>query len=619
MDSNNWKDTYRCDVAIIGGGFGGIAAAQALLAQGLSVLMTDEYAWIGGQVTSQALNVPDEWHDPLGEHVGINRSYQEYRNRIRDHYKSRYPLSEFGRSQLYLNPGNALCSGVAADSHVAHQVISEMLEPAVRSGHLTILNPAVPISAHRDGERGVSVTCASPTDASKRFTVEADFFLDATETGDTYPLLDIGYYLGSDPKSLFGEPHAGKTASREVIQSFTYCFVVEFVPGGNFTVSKPEGYEAIRDRRRFWLNVPRAPRESPAAFFHETVLPNGDRRVGFFDYRRTFDARNFESAEGLYSRAVINVGPNDYFEEPFLERPTRVAVLERAKTLSRTYLYWLQTEAPRDDGGFGYPELRPCAEATGTPDGLAQAPYIREGRRLKASQMVVEQDIASLDRKSSRSRPFGNSIGLGGFEIDIHNRVGDDGETDVSLGQKTLPYQIPLGSLVSPELGNFAVANKGIGVSQLANGAYRLHPGEWNIGEAAGMLAAFCLKRGIAHPNLAGSDLLAYQTELADRGVAMYWYDDLWLDHPAFAAAQILAVKDAWPGNPAHLRFDPEASVARVRQEYEAVMRRLGGMGLNVAEFTEIHHVAHNTRKSDVVHRLYHLIERQGWPKELLG
>lgn len=29
-----------------------------------------------------------------------------------------------------------------------------------------------------------------------------------------------------------------------------------------------------------------------------------------------------------------------------------------------------------------------------------------------------------------------------------------------------------------------------------SNGCYRLHPVEWNIGEAAGLLAAFCLDEG---------------------------------------------------------------------------------------------------------------------------
>jgi hypothetical protein len=37
-----------------------------------------------------------------------------------------------------------------------------------------------------------------------------------------------------------------------------------------------------------------------------------------------------------------------------------------------------------------------------------------------------------------------------------------------------------------------------IGVTHITNGCYRLHLVEWNIGEAAGGLAAYCLARGLA-------------------------------------------------------------------------------------------------------------------------
>ena len=41
-------------------------------------------------------------------------------------------------------------------------------------------------------------------------------------------------------------------------------------------------------------------------------------------------------------------------------------------------LYWMQTEAPRPDGGTGFPGLRLRPDVMGTADGLAQAPYHRE-------------------------------------------------------------------------------------------------------------------------------------------------------------------------------------------------------------------------------------------------
>jgi hypothetical protein len=40
---------------------------------------------------------------------------------------------------------------------------------------------------------------------------------------------------------------------------------------------------------------------------------------------------------------------------------------------------------------------------------------------------------------------------------------------------------------------NLLPACKNIGATHITNGCYRLHPVEWNIGESAGLLAAFCI------------------------------------------------------------------------------------------------------------------------------
>ena len=49
----------EADIAIIGGGTGGVAAALAALRSGRRVVLTEQYAWLGGQFTSQAVP-PDE-------------------------------------------------------------------------------------------------------------------------------------------------------------------------------------------------------------------------------------------------------------------------------------------------------------------------------------------------------------------------------------------------------------------------------------------------------------------------------------------------------------------------------------------------------------------------------
>src|SRR6478609_8923651 len=74
---------FACDVAVIGGSFGGCAAALAAARNGMRVVMTEECPWIGGQVTSQA--VPPDEH-PWIEQFGCTRSYRDFRDGVRDYY-----------------------------------------------------------------------------------------------------------------------------------------------------------------------------------------------------------------------------------------------------------------------------------------------------------------------------------------------------------------------------------------------------------------------------------------------------------------------------------------------------------------------------------------------------
>ncbi|PTQ57378.1 MAG: hypothetical protein BSOLF_1694 [Candidatus Carbobacillus altaicus] len=46
--------------------------------------------------------------------------------------------------------------------------------------------------------------------------------------------------------------------------------------------------------------------------------------------------------------------------------------LNEARELSLSFLYWLQTETPRDEGGYGYPELKPWPFIFDTTDGRAK-------------------------------------------------------------------------------------------------------------------------------------------------------------------------------------------------------------------------------------------------------
>lgn len=79
-------------------------------------------------------------------------------------------------------------------------------------------------------------------------------------------------------------------------------------------------------------------------------------------------------------------------------------------------------------------------------------------------------------------------VGIGSYRIDLHPSYRRN-----YLDIASWPHQIPLGALIPQRVENLLPAGKNLGVTHITNGCYRLHPIEWNIGEAAGALCAWCL------------------------------------------------------------------------------------------------------------------------------
>jgi hypothetical protein len=109
------------------------------------------------------------------------------------------------------------------------------------------------------------------------------------------------------------------------------------------------------------------------------------------------------------------------------------------------------------------------------------------------------------------------------YRIDLHPSTGGDNYIDVA----SCPFEIPLGALIPRRVGNLLPAGKNVGTTHITNGCYRLHPVEWNIGEAAGALASFCLDRGVSPRAVreAPGLLEEFQSHLTGHGVELRWPD----------------------------------------------------------------------------------------------
>lgn len=535
------NDTFlRCDVAVIGGGMGGVAAALTAADRGATVVLSEATDWLGGQMTSQGVSALDE--HPYIEQFGGTRTYYQLRDAIRGHYRQHHNAPAAMPDGTPLNPGNGWVSRLCFEPRVGVGVLESMLAPHVAAGRLTILLQHAPVAATMNGDQVVDVTLEDA--AGQHCTVAAAYVLDATELGDLLPLVGAEYVTGAEAQTDTGEPHACFDGARpNETQGFTFCFAVEHRPGEDHTIVEPAGYERFRNEQPYTLTLTGHTGE-PLPFHMFSRSPQG--LLPFWTYRRLRDGPLLDPSGSTRDIALVNWPGNDYHGARIMDvsPAERALSMDEAKRLALGFLRWLQTEAPHDNGhGRGYPGLRLLPAVMGTADGLSKAPYIREGRRIVARKRIVEGEIAAEGRAGARATHFTDSVGVGWYHIDLHACVGNPR----SMYAPTLPFQIPLGALLPCRITNLIAACKNIGTTYLTNGAYRVHPVEWNIGEAAGALAAFCCRIN-ADPHAVHSDpvlLRRFQRHLLERGVPLAWIVDLPATDPLFVPAQLLVVAGA--------------------------------------------------------------------------
>ncbi|KAF4984477.1 hypothetical protein FZEAL_325 [Fusarium zealandicum] len=533
--------TFSADILVAGGGLGGVAAALGALRRGRRVFLTEEYEWLGGQLTSQA--VPPDEHCWV-EQFGVTRSYRALRDGIRQYYRDHYPLTEEARHRPQLNPGAGHVSKLCHEPRVAAAVIDAMLMPYIGSGQLVVKKRTKPISCEVDDQHVVQAVRFLQLETRDTFTVHAKYVIDATELGDLLPMTATAYVTGFESRRDTGEPSAPDEAQPHNSQAVSICFAVDHMEGEDHRVPKPEKYDYWRKcHPSFWgapllsLKAPHPrtleivereftpnPNDDPALVFADQRRSGGD--MNLWTFRRIAARDNFTPGAYQSDVCLVNWPMIDYFEEPIIDVAEHVLQerLGAAASLSYSMLYYLQTECPRADGnGLGYPGLRLRGDITGTEHGLAMAPYIRESRRIKAITTIVEQDLSLKVRGDRGAVHYPDSVGVGMYRIDLHPSTGGDNYIDVAC----CPFEIPLGALIPLERPNLLAGCKNIGTTHITNGCYRLHPVEWNIGEAAGLLAAHCLDKALSPHEVQGKGELfeEYHKMLVHEGIETAWPD----------------------------------------------------------------------------------------------
>lgn len=135
-------------------------------------------------------------------------------------------------------------------------------------------------------------------------------------------------------------------------------------------------------------------------------------------------------------------------------------------------------------------------------DSISPSIGIRESRRF-----------AGLDRLTGDAVLAGlvpsDTVALGGYKVDIHNGEGKG----TILKQVKRPYGIPLGCLISADVDGLLLSGRCISMDSPALGSMRIMPTCMAIGEAAGVCAAHAIRDGVSvrevPANAVTADLLA--------------------------------------------------------------------------------------------------------------
>lgn len=528
-----------CDVLVVGGGVGGCAAAEALARLGRSVILAEPTRVLGGQFTAQGVATPDE-NSYIEQDPGTaTRSYRELREAVRAWYAAQ-PGIRPGRER---NVGACWVSRISGEPAVWEQAIRARLDRYSGPGGIRqILMRHQLIEVRRFAHDGRYHYADFVDLESGRVTrVAARFLIDATEMGDGLLLAGSPWIVGAEGREEHDEPSAPQTPRPDWIQSFTYCFVVRWTPEGPHTiVEKPEEYDYFKSLGTYSLGYDYSDERGRVYY---KVFERAPGAAGpFWSYRRLVAASSFtDNPRYATDLSLINWPGNDFHEEnpiapspqggywgdpenaPILPLEEQIRILNRAKAYARGFLHWLQTECPRDDGGFGYPEMQLALDVLGSDDGFALHPYIRESRRLLADFTLTENHIRFDPEQPERKTGalLFDTVGIALYAIDIH-----PAKNEPPLLARALPYQLPLGSFIArsgPE--NLLPAAKNFGATRLALSSARMHPIEWLVGEVAGNLAAFCLERGVMPRTVRQTPelLTAFQRQLAEGGVTLSW------------------------------------------------------------------------------------------------
>ena len=428
---------YDYDIAVIGGGPAGIAAAVTAARSGKKVVLLEQNGFLGGAL---AIGL-----SPLGFLAQDGRRCiagfgEEFIRRLQARGLSR---------------GTRVCPKHNSVTCVNAEGVKLLAVEMCLEAGVDVLLHCQALDAEVEDRKIKKLTMYGKCN---KIDVTAKVFIDCTGDGDVAYLAGCSYEMGQEGTGVLQPP--------------TVMFTLEGVDQERLFDYVEEHPEELRYNR-------------PGIFEDERYSPDyfrQDPNHVFVGLQKTFrelkargelpvDRESFIYINGTHpgevyvnSVRILNADTTDIRD---LSRAELEGTLQIPKLIKL-----LQEKIP----GFERCYLSSIAANLG----------VRETRRFAGIRTVTKEDCAKANVPE-------DTICLSGYKIDIHSGR-DDGLFFEAVEQ---PFGIPYGALVSRDVDNLMFAGRCISCDAVALGSLRVIPSCMGMGQAAGVGASLCVEQDI--------------------------------------------------------------------------------------------------------------------------
>jgi len=470
------QNKITTDVLVIGGGTGGTAAGIQSARSGANTIIVEQTNWLGGMLTAAGVSCTDG-NDALPSGI-----WNAFRQALYSHYGTNN-LATGWVSETCFEPhvGDSIFKAWASVEKKLTVMYNWYFEKTIKKSNKII-------GAIFRNERGATML------------IQSKITIDATELGDVFADAGAGFDIGTENSADSKEKMApGKTT---IIQDITWAATLKnYGPGTNKTIAKPLNYDPLA----YDCCCTSAPCSGKPYKVDATGMLNYGKLPGN-KYMLNWPAHGND----FYLYAM----EDDY--------KTRKAKYELARQHTLGFIYYIQTVLGFKNIGLADDEL---------DNGLALIPYNREGRRVKGLVRLNINHI--LAPYTHPEKLYRTGIAVGDYPVDHHH--GQQPGTPEIHFPPIPSFNVPLGALIPQKIDGLIICEKGISVSNIVNGATRLQPVVLLAGQAAGILAAWCVQNQ-KQPREA--DVRAIQQKLLDLKFYLMPYVDVKPDDPFWAIIQ---------------------------------------------------------------------------------